>query len=256
MRKILTCLSLFLFFWLSVHAQERENKSLPVISSEVLWSLNKATGWMKGMDDQWLEGKNKIQYITLGSQDTEKFDQGFYKLGMDNFESIEVRNVKMEQRDLLLITKKFNRHQHKTIRNIERDESKPVIVYMVVDKNTGEIANTENMYELNLFGFGSFEVTDDYLEKIASVLGSLIAKYDWLTTSRGTTSLFHFYYKISDTNPDVARFYMSSNYESLTQYSLLPFTVPFSLDRKPLDDYYFEVPTAQIASFANLLIKK
>jgi hypothetical protein len=175
---------------------------------------------------------------------------------MDNFSSIEVRNVKMEQRDLLLIIKKFISHKYNYISNIDQDDSRPLIAYMVVDKNTGEIGELTRAYELPLFGYGIMEPTGDYLQKIASELGMWIAKYDWLTTGEGTQSSFLFHYKTSDTNPDIARFYMSSTKEEMSSHMFLPYTVPFSLDRKILDDYYFEVPTEQIAPLANLLIRK
>jgi len=234
-------------------AQERTNKAIPVIAASNLWSLTEATGWMKSTDGQWIEGKNKIQNIKLSSQG--KFNEGLYKLGQDNFTSIEIREITVENRKLVILMKKLTSYKYMEPTTLE-DISLPKVAYVVFDKNTGVLNKNTGAYEIPIFFAGNVSQSEKSFTDITAQINALALRYPWISTSEGTDRIFYLHYKISDTDANVARFMMYTHQDMATDHLLLPIPIPFVLDKKPLQDYYFEVPTAKTKGLADLLIKK
>ncbi|WP_306565380.1 hypothetical protein [Flavobacterium lindanitolerans] len=250
--KLLLCSLLVVLLTQNAAAQERTNKAIPVISAQKLFTLNSATGWVKSTDGQWLEGKNKIQNITLSSQG--KFNEGYYKLGQDNFTSFEIREVTVENRKLLILLKWLTTHKYAEPTTLE-DISLQKIAYVVVDKNTGVLNKNTGQYELPIFFAGNVLQTENYIKDIVSQINSLAVRHPWISTSEGTDRLFYFCYKLSDSNANVARFMMFTHQDMAVDHLLLPIPIPFKLDKKPLRDYYFEIPATKGKIMADLLIK-
>ncbi len=249
----LLCFIVLFFTCKNTVAQERENKSLPVISNEVLWSLDTATGWSKGTDGQWLEGKNKIQDERLGSKDTGKFNEGLFKLGFDNFQKLEIRKVNVEGRNFLILIKKFLSHKYAEPMDF-KDHSVPRIVFIVFEENSGIISH-DNKASITIFYRGIVDVSENYISDISSAINKMAIQYPWIRTSEGTASNLYFYYKLSDTDKSVSRFVFLTNKDELSEHFFLPIPRLFNLSRKALNDYYFEVPASKTKKLADLLIK-
>lgn len=99
--KRITLLTLIISNGIFLLGQERVNKALPVIHQEVLSSLNNATGWIKGADDIWISRKNRIPVYDLSSSILIDYEEN--KPGTDNFTSLEFRNVKYKDKDLIVL---------------------------------------------------------------------------------------------------------------------------------------------------------
>jgi hypothetical protein len=157
----------------------------------------------------------------------------------------------------LLIIKKFKTFGAEYLTSYDRDDSKLVIAYAVIDKNSGEFDKGFGWYAFSTFGNGVINYSEDYLQIIASRLGALMARYPWLSTSNGTTNNLFLRYKVSETNPDVSRFFISSSLDDRTTHFWLPYnSVISSRLVSPIKDYYFEVPTSKMTPIIELLIKK
>ena len=67
--------SMIIFFSGNLAAQERVSAKLPEISSTVLWSINKATGWVFNEEQQWIEGHNKIEVSKVSVSKKEEWNK-------------------------------------------------------------------------------------------------------------------------------------------------------------------------------------
>ncbi len=252
--KILTSIIFFLILS-NIYAQDRTNKSLPNIASEALWSLDKATGWMLGSDGQWLEGKNKIQKEGLGSADSKKFNEGLFKLGTDNFSKIEIRKIKIEGVDFYILLKHFITHKYMFPTDI-KDHSMSAITFLVFKPNSAEKQRGQDFYELSLYYMGVVDNSDDYIKTIRSEINDEAIKHPWISTSDGTTVSLKVYHKLSDTDKSVSRFFINTSEDIVNSHLLLPIPQSLGLDKKPLNDYYFEVDVTQTKGLLDLIIKK
>jgi hypothetical protein len=240
-----------------VKAQDRENKSLPAVSPKILWSLTKATGWIKGSDGQWLKGSNKIQRLRLSSADVARFETGVNITGHDNFKIIEAREINVEGTSLLLITKKFipGKWEYPTTQN--GFLATPVISYVVIKKNNAELKTgefSEPGFDIPLYYWGTVEDSPKYLSEIAVDINKQCVKYDWISSSKGTDrSLSFSYNELPDkTN---CRFMLTSSQDgfSESEFLLNPAGRGFDFNYKNLKDIYFEVPVSSMAVLVSLL---
>jgi hypothetical protein len=88
-------------------AQERVNAQLPKIGATVLGKLENATGYLYNPEGQWISRKNKIPYF-IENQYKSLIDYDAYGLGMDNFISYQIREIKLEGHTWLVLIKKFH----------------------------------------------------------------------------------------------------------------------------------------------------
>ncbi len=103
----LVALATVTLFSLPVQAQsERTNSALPVFSDAVVWSLNKATGWIKNSEGQWLEGQNKVQRKAMSIDDKDEWEKEINSVGLDNFIQYEIREMAFAGIGFLLFTKR------------------------------------------------------------------------------------------------------------------------------------------------------
>ena len=104
MKKIIYIIFIFKFSFI-VLAQERINEQLPNISP-VAGFLSNSIGWTKNKSGQWISAKNKIP-IDLGENQKILGNYEKYSIGEDNFISLEIRNVTINEINYILLIKKY-----------------------------------------------------------------------------------------------------------------------------------------------------
>jgi len=85
---LITILSVF-FFDLQSQSPERPKREIPLLS-EVVSSLDNATGWILQNNGEWVSERNKIPFKEYNLN---KIKRGRYQLGKENFNVIEIRSV-------------------------------------------------------------------------------------------------------------------------------------------------------------------
>ena len=160
----------FLFIPFISLAQERTDVALPEISNIVLWSLKSADGWMFNKEGKWTEGKNKIQKEHAGVNEKSLWNTyDTYITGTDNFSTIELREIKINNVKYLILIKtmKDGLFKYESIKkgwqtfNIAK-----YIVFAFPD--TINSSKSANLYQTTTKYFGSaIFIKPDYLKRIA-----------------------------------------------------------------------------------------
>lgn len=101
---LLITISLTLIFSVSYSfAQGRKNATLPKIG-DTIGRLDKAIGWMKSPEGQWISRQNRIPaYLSL--RDEILLDYKELGTGIDNFNFIELRSIDIEGQEYYILMK-------------------------------------------------------------------------------------------------------------------------------------------------------
>jgi hypothetical protein len=235
---------------------DRQNEGVTQISDKVLFRIDKATGWLKSKDGQWLEGKNKIQNMELSSKDIKKAETGVFKVGSDNFEWMEVRNVTVQGRQLIIVIKKLQSHGAREITSLE-DNSFSSIAFAVFDKNRAIFNKAKNEYETSMFYWNHLEYSENYISDITAEINVVALKYPHVSKSKGTEKNLYLYFTTSDKDSNVGRFFLNTSGDIGIEHFFLPVPLRvghfFNDSREKLKDFYFELPTENILPLVNLL---
>lgn len=135
----LAILIILLGLYFNSNSQDRVNKKLPIISTQVLGQLQNATGWLYNPEGQWISRKNRIPAnLPYGSRmllDYEKFG-----IGLDNFISFELRKISIEDSTYYILIKTNNGGYYR-YEAIQQDWIKTKEIYYY-------IFNTESLEQL------------------------------------------------------------------------------------------------------------
>lgn len=160
----------FLFTPFISFAQERTDVALPVISNTVLWSLKSADGWMFNKEGKWIQGKNKIQKEHAGISEKPLWDTyQTYMTGTDNFNSFELREIKINgvKYFILIKTMKDGLFKYDAIKKGWQTFS--LAKYLVFSMpDTTNSSKTASAYQTSTKYFGSaIYIKPDYINRIA-----------------------------------------------------------------------------------------
>jgi len=92
--------------------QERVNKSLPSISKQISWQLNKATGWILNPEEQWVSRSNRIPE-SIENQFKSLIDYNEHGLGTDNFISYQLREISIQDSMHYIFIKRYKDGDYK-----------------------------------------------------------------------------------------------------------------------------------------------
>lgn len=95
-------LSVF-FFDLQSQSPERPKREIPLLS-EVVSTLDNATGWILQNNGEWVSERNKIPFKEYNLN---KIKRGRYQLGKENFNVIEIRSVTIKDMVYSIIIIKY-----------------------------------------------------------------------------------------------------------------------------------------------------
>ncbi len=104
-------------FWSAVYSQDRVNKKLPKISSQIFGTLTSATGWLNNPEGQWIFRKNRI-VKNLNNSFKSIIDYEENGLGIDNFIFYQLRKILINDTSYYILIKKSNSgyYRYATIR--------------------------------------------------------------------------------------------------------------------------------------------
>ncbi len=105
-KRDLILIILSLLFTQTFFSQERVNKSIPIIGTKINSQLTKATGWLLNPEGQWISRTNKIPSF-IENQYKILIDFEFNGLGIDNFISYQLRDVKIQDSTYAILIKKY-----------------------------------------------------------------------------------------------------------------------------------------------------
>ena len=84
-------------------AQDRKNEVLPKIG-DTIGRLDKATGWTKSPEGQWVNRQNRIPaYLSLNNEILLDYEK--WGTGIDNFDFIELRSINIEGQEYYILIK-------------------------------------------------------------------------------------------------------------------------------------------------------
>ncbi len=155
-------LSLFIS---NLFAQERTNKVLPKIGTEIKGQLSKATGWLLNPEGQWISRQNRIP-VYIENEFKSLIDYEKRSLGLDNFISFQLREVTIEDSIYSILIKKYKNGSYK-YEAIEKEwrEYSAVRFYIFSNSELKKIktlkSNTTNFININILYDNSIEWIKD-----------------------------------------------------------------------------------------------
>jgi len=87
-------------------SQERINKPIPTIGTQIKGQLSKSTGWMLNPEGQWVYRSNRIPSFIENEFKT-LIDYESDGLGFDNFISYQIRDIKIQDSTYSILIKKY-----------------------------------------------------------------------------------------------------------------------------------------------------
>ena len=90
----------------NLFSQERINKPIPVISSKINSQLTKSTGWTLNPEEQWVSRSNRIPAF-IENEFKILIDYEKDGLGIDNFISYQIRDIKVQDSTYAILIKKY-----------------------------------------------------------------------------------------------------------------------------------------------------
>jgi len=96
----LTLISMNLF------SQDRVSKPIPIIGAQIKGQLTKSTGWLLNPESQWVSRPNKIPSF-IENQFKTLIDYEYDGLGVDNFISYQMRDIKIQDSTYSILIKKY-----------------------------------------------------------------------------------------------------------------------------------------------------
>lgn len=233
MKKII--LSIFITLSSICHSQNRENQKLPIIS-ESKGLLLKSIGWLKNESGQWIKYQNKIPN-DLGKNQKLLENYNDYSVGIDNFISLEIKNVIIDEIKYILLIKKFKDGYYKYESIKEGWVPANSYEFYVIEPNEfAKIENIEHNKQVNLeitlkyYGKVSYtNLTNLTNSKIANEINKTINdpmdKYMKHKLGLNINCFdekkivqFYFYEYISNYKPENENRYYETNYETFNKF--------------------------------------
>ncbi len=95
-----------LLITLNLYSQQRVNKKLPKIGTQIIGQLTSAMGWVYNPEGQWVSRPNRIP-VYIENKDAILIDYEKNSLGIDNFISYELRPIKIDDRNYFIFLRKY-----------------------------------------------------------------------------------------------------------------------------------------------------
>jgi len=125
-----------------LYAQERIDRPLPKIGTEIKGELTKATGWLLNPEGQWISRQNRIP-VFLEHRFGGLIDYERYGLGLDNFISYQLREIKIQDNTYSILIKKYRDGEYR-YPTIKEDWYSYISVLFYVFK-TNELEKLKNI---------------------------------------------------------------------------------------------------------------
>ena len=126
----------------NLFSQERVNKPMPVISTTINSQLTKATGWTLNPEGQWVSRANRIPAF-IENEFKILIDYEKDGLGIDNFISYQMRDIKIQDSTYGILIKKYKDGYYKYDAINEGWTAYNSVEYYVFNKR--ELKNLDSM---------------------------------------------------------------------------------------------------------------
>ena len=133
----------------TVLGQDRTVKAKPIIGTETISQLKKATGWMLNKDAEWVSLKNTIPTSNLGSKYKSLLSYEDYGLGSDNFNYFKLKEISYKDSTYYVLIKQYRTgwYKYENIRKGWREYNSHLAY--VFDKNELSKLNSINDNQIN-----------------------------------------------------------------------------------------------------------
>jgi hypothetical protein len=131
---ILLILAMLTLKSVNLFSQNRVNKPTPIIGTKVKGQLTKSTGWILNPEGQWVSRSNKIPSY-LENQYKILMDHGSEGLGIDNFISYQIREIKIQDSTYSILIKKYKDGYYKYSSLNEGWTNYNSVMFYVFNKN-------------------------------------------------------------------------------------------------------------------------
>jgi len=264
----LIAISLMLIFSISYSfAQGRKNEALPKIGGTI-GRLDKATGWMKSPEGQWIHRQNRIPaYLSL--KDKILLDYEELGTGIDNFDFIELKSIDIEGQEYYMLIKATRAGYYK-YSNIHEGWTPMVNYdYFVFQKNEIDKItigkNTPKLIEIDVkSSCGTYVVSNELNEKeMKQKISYNIKKMISGKSTIKMKLLLNLFYYDKD---NVIRFLILSvkGYDSLAPYydsiaagylNRVPNGKESLIQPDVFDKFYYECPLEDFKKLIPLIVK-
>ena len=108
MKKIstLVILAILMINSMSLFSQDRVCKPIPIIGNQIKGQLTKSTGWLLNPESQWVSRPNRIPSF-MENKYKILIDYEYEGLGIDNFISYQIRDIKIQDKVYSILIKKY-----------------------------------------------------------------------------------------------------------------------------------------------------
>jgi len=154
MKKKLITFIYLIISTLTVFTQERVNKPMPQIGTQIKGFLTKSTGWLLNPEGQWVSRPNRIPAF-IENEFKILIDYEYNGLGSDNFISYQLREVKIQDSTYSILIKKYKDGYYKYSSIKEGWTNYNSVVYYVftnseLSKLKNIINDSVNIIKLNI----------------------------------------------------------------------------------------------------------
>jgi hypothetical protein len=142
------------------HSQDRQNKKLPKIGIKALGSLTSAKGWLLNPEGQWISRQNRIP-VSIENEFKSLIDYQDNALGIDNFISLEFRNVTINDSSFVILIKRYKNGSFKYSSINEGWYNYNEAMYYIINKadydslGKGIMKDSINLVQMNYLAWGS-----------------------------------------------------------------------------------------------------
>lgn len=126
--------SILLFKNVILYSQERISKPIPVIGTQIKGQLVKSTGWLLNPEGQWISRPNRIPSY-LDNNFKTLLDYEYEGLGIDNFISYQIRDIKIKDSTYSILIKRYKDGYYKYSAIKEGWYNYNSVVFYVFSKN-------------------------------------------------------------------------------------------------------------------------
>jgi hypothetical protein len=133
----------------SLFSQERVNKPIPVISTKINSQLTKSTGWILNPEGQWVSRSNRIPAF-IENEFKALIDYEKDGLGIDNFISYQMRDIKIQDSTYAILIKKYKDGYYKYETIQEGWTAYNSVEYYVFDKRELKKLDSIKVDSINL----------------------------------------------------------------------------------------------------------
>jgi len=214
-----------------------------------IWNISSAQGYIYNTEGQWLSTPNRILGTESSAANKLLWNYGRSNVGIDNFRSIELREIKVEEFHYFLLIKKMTDGYYKYKTLAEGWVGFTSLYYMVID-TPRIVMKDSNLTEIRadiIYAGAVYIPTANFLQEIGLDINKkrLGAEKDISSLYEGNTFRF-----IIEKHGSKCHFYLGE-FETSDKLGLrfIPSYSEYMFEEKPMESFYYETSYSTISPF-------